>query len=480
MTRTTRLSCIGFGLTLLVSASAQAQPAKCQSALQKMSNKWTATVHKSLQKCVDGVQKVRDKTGVISAKAAAGCEKSIAKLNSARAKTATKCLKTKCTPADLGTLGHLVGGFTAPAGLGAPAAGIAPGSIDFTCAWLLRVAEHMAYQNVLGAAPGAQGMMVNAAEVDICVGGPTPKAVCSVDADCGMGGTCPDLTPSLTAYLKEPRCNTHACTLTAGSSAVLQVNFGGAPVDAFNLPVSGALALDFCSLPDDAGLPLHPDTKLIAAAPNKGILPVSVLPGITACVGNVRTEAWCDCGVQSAFPGAPAIGGKNYTLCRDSDLASGAPGDGCSSLPLAPGGTPDANGGPAWAGFSGGSVTGDCGGNLSVSFMIVTPGLEGGDGIACTFDDTAEPLASNGLPFTTGTATALVFDAQSPGNDTGNPYADLATTGGGVTGNGIACANYESSNLSGMKLVGSAPLLTSGGPSDITGDNIITLELNCQ
>lgn len=463
-----------LGAALLVSGTAHGQ-AKCQAALEKQANKWSATVMKSLQKCVDGAQKARD-AGGINAKAALGCEGAIAKLNAARAKTGTKCLGTKCTAAELGALGHLISTYTAPVGTGDPVAGIAPGAIDFTCAWVLRVAEHRAYQSILAAAPAAQALMVNTGDVDICVGGPTPGASCNVNADCGMGGTCPELTPALTAYLKEPRCNTHVCRMTGSSSATLQVNVGGSPVDAFNLSVTGAVPLEVCTLPAGSGLPLHPDTKLVATAPNKGLTPVTVLPGITACVGNVRTQGWCDCGAASVFP--LPTGGKNYTVCRDSDTANA--GDNCSTVPgLAPGGAPDNNGGPAWAGFSGGSATGDCGGTISVSFSIVTPGLVGADSTACTFDDTAEPLASNGLPFTTGTANALVFDAQNPGENTGNPYADLATTGGGVTGAGIACANYESSNLSGMKLVGSAPLLTSGGASDITGDNIISLELSC-
>jgi len=335
------------------------------------------------------------------------------------------------------------------------AAGIAPGAIDFTCAWLLRVAEHRAYQTIVAAAPDAQGILVRAGTLDSAQ------------------------TPDLFAYLKEPRCNTHVCRMAASSNATLQVNVGGSAVDAFVLPVTGGLPIEVCTLPSGSGLPLHPDTKLIATAPGRGLSPVTVLPGITACVGNPRTQAWCDCGAASSFPGAPAVGGKNYTVCRDSDTASGTPLDACTALPLVAGGTLDDNGGPVYAGFSGGSATGDCGGNISVTFSIVTPGLIGTDGTPCTFDDTAEPLASNPVPFTTGTATALIFDGQSPGNDTSNPYADLATTGGGVTGAGVACANYESSNLSGMKLVGSAPLLTSGGASDITGDNIITLKLDC-
>ncbi|HYD49198.1 MAG TPA: hypothetical protein VEB21_12655, partial [Terriglobales bacterium] len=160
---TSTFSRVALAAALVMSAStASAIPSKCQSALEKIVNKYGATVQKSVSKCIDGVAKLQDGGDPVEAE---GCDKAIIKLESARAKTLGKCLGVKCDDADLLQLGHLVSGINAPAGAPFGEDAVANGA-SFVCSYLIKRAEHLALQTTLAANGAAPSLLKAAADAD--------------------------------------------------------------------------------------------------------------------------------------------------------------------------------------------------------------------------------------------------------------------------------------------------------------------------
>jgi len=452
-----KIATFAFAAVLATAGSASASNTKCEGKIEKAGIKFASAVSKALQKCIDGAQKTLDGGDPISQGNADACEKAIDKINATRTKTMDGCLTAGCTNGELSAIGHLISGSNGPQGTGDSVAGIASGSMDFACTYVVAVAEATAIQNTLAQVGSGQTLMLAALGAD-------------------AANTATDFETYITAL---PRCNTHACVLTSGSgmttgSASLSLNFGGA---ATSLPLSigGSVPLEICT-PVGGGIGVGTDAKLIHSAPGRSVKPVTGLPmGLVACPTTIRAEGACDCGATVAWS-------KNYGLCRDSDLTDNGGVDDCAALPGYgdTGSAPDANGGdvyfsPAPTGMVVPTANGDCTGTLSVSFKVVSPLQVGADGIACTNDDTVAPGSAQALPFTTGTAQGRVLDAQNPGNNT---TGEVDVIPGQVTGAAIsACSSLESSNLNGLKLVGAAPVL-DGGTSAL-GDNVITLSLTC-
>lgn len=430
--------------------TASATPTKCQGKLEKAGNKFSATVSKSLQKCIDTAMKAVE-GGSFDQKVSDTCEKAIDKINAARTKSLDGCLTSGCTASELSTLGHLISGVNGPQGIGDSVAGIPNGLTDFACTAVIAAAESLGIQNTIQESGLTQELLLAAVAAD-------------------AANTATDLETYVNAL---PRCNTHACVLTS-SNATLKTTFATLP-----LTVEGSIPLDICTPVGGAGI--STDAKIIRSAPSRSVKPVTGLPGgLVACATTVRAEGACDCGTGVAWV-------RDYALCRDSDLSDTA-SDECSVAPYGlaagyvdTGSSPDENGGNVYQNVNPTNAmtipttsNGDCTGTLSVSFRVVSPLQVGTDGVACTNDDTVAPGAAQALPFTTGVAQATVLDGQLPGNTT--TLGDIA--GAQVTGSPIAsCTSLESSNLSNLKLVGSAPVLDEGDST--LGDNVLSLELTC-
>jgi hypothetical protein len=231
----------------------------------------------------------------------------------------------------------------------------------------------------------------------------------------------------------------------------------------------------------------------------------AVVQGI--CVTIVGQQGWCDCGNLGVK--------KDATTCQDrvgaSDLSppggpSGQPTDECgvpsrewvadnafvsnshaSTLTISPGGS---------------STTGDCVNLVSLQFTLLTaPAQKGSDGIACTADDTASPLATFTIPVTTGTVTAQLKDAiVYPGTctlGTNPPCLETIDCGPGngscdkstldvqdftipVSGSKGTCAEYESGNLSNLTFVTGAALTDLVVGTFGSLDGWLTIQLDCQ
>lgn len=429
----------------LSAGTAFAQPSKCQSALEKIVNKYGATVQKSLAKCQDGVQKAYDNGDPVEGD---GCDGAILKLDGTRTKTLGKCLGAKCTASDLAALGHFISGVNAPAGVGLPSAGIAAGGLDFVCSYLIKRAEHLAVQTSLAADPGAPTQWKDAADADL-----TP-------ADgigqwfFGSGATPPWVNA-------QPSCASHACSLGGSSGAALRADVsGGSPIP---LAVGGIVQLDICRFAPNT-YAIEDDTRMIAGAVTKSLTPVLLL-GNNVCTRTLRAEGWCDCGAASNSS-------INVDVCRDSCTAGS---DGCPQLvtmAAADPTSPNCANGALKADFSGASATGDCLTTLSVEFKITPGAANGADATPCTYDDLVAPTPASGLLLTTGTAIGTVIDAgASSPTETGTNYTNTST--GTPIG---SCANLDASTLTGLKLVGNQPALDGTAP---IGDSLISLTLQC-
>ncbi|MBI3781978.1 MAG: hypothetical protein HY270_01115 [Deltaproteobacteria bacterium] len=304
---------------------------------------------------------------------------------------------------------------------------------------------------------------------------------------------------------------------------------GPCSTDADCFPPSGTNA---CSLHPQQGLGnqfgAEPGFMYLINEPSR-TLKVTV-PGALAglgveaiCVDSVRSEGWCDCTGHGLL--------NNVDLCIDQSLSDN-PGltDDCGAA------TSDATESPLYQGtkngalkttLTGASSAGSCLDQATLQFKFVGTGQAGPDTVDCTNDDYAAPSAPVSFPVTTGTAHTSVKDAvaspsscavalnslggardcqdnvncnycsgnlgkwcATPGSACGGPdgtcTADLpcffptlvnissATLNGAVGG---GCAAYQTSNLSGLKLVGAFPTINAPPP---IGDDVQAFALKCQ
>jgi len=404
---------------------AEASLVKCQGSLSKISTKYQGTVEKSLLKCATGVLKAFDK-GVAPSSGSEGavCEAAIVKMNAAYEKSLAKCLGSKCTRAELLLLGHLPAdpaGLAGPEGQGLASVGLPPGVNDFVCAYVLQKAECVAYQKFLEIYPRVPGLMA---------------AVQSGNA-------------TLTAFnAAQPRCEQHACSLT---------NRAGALVGSLLVPISvgGSMSIGVSQVP--TGSSLSTDYRLLTGVASKRIAPVSV-SGNTVCFSHARLEGYCDCG-------GGAIGPNTVAICRDSDTGDGQD---CTVtadiLDDAAGSTAN---GPAYATYSGATVTGSCTGMIGISTTIVVGGGTGADGVACSGDEGAVPGPVVNLPFSTGPVSSSIRDSDNTNGVTRND----SRTGQVIS----SCGNLDASILTNLRLAISAPFMESG----LGGDTAVGLELQC-
>lgn len=429
----TRVALAGAAATMLSlgASSAMAQPNKCQKALEGLGIKYIAATAKNVQKCTDAIRKQIDGGDSLdsgnagfSAKAVDACDKSIQKMLDARTKSVAKCLAlTSCTAADLAVLGHLAGGVNAPGAL-----------LDFTCAYIHERAQNDGVNLIFSSNPAAQSQIGNVAN------------------DSGAGSD-PGVQTQ-TFFKSNPVCATHACSV-GGSANVNLYSQTINPVSPHLIPltVEGVIGMDVCS---NAGL--STDLVVLGGSQTKGLDPV-VLGSPRVCTTTVNAIGYCDCGAGVTAPG------YNYTLCRDSDTNDG---DECTPATILSDDTGSTFNGPLYAAFSGSSVDNGCSGVLATAFKTVLPGEEGTDGTYCTPDDTAAVLPATGIPFSTGTSSATIYDA----NDTDGNTLSNSPAGGLLLS---SCANLKASVLTGMQFSGSAIALEGGA----TGDSIIELNLTC-
>lgn len=474
------LAAAGF----LVSANtAQADLAKCGKKLEGIELKMASTITKALNKCLDAAR-----GGDTGADLASACDGAIGKANAAVAKNTSSdpaalgkiqgLSPATCTNEDLITLGLGASGVNSP-GTGNAA--------NFAATYLAKRAEQTAWSLALATGADARNLMDSA----VAASAANPTA-CD-------GAACANLNAYSAA--QQPACRTHACELTAMSGATLQPL--GVPVTLGNR----IFPLDVCTLPS-TGLPVTAPTQLLSAGVVKTFDPpptIPLSPVITVCVQQLRGAGWVDCSGLGVA--------TNPTLCRDHNVNTDAeaPDDECTGA-AAVGATADActavspgcphtgvENGKLSQTFAGASVLGDASLNSITQFKLLPAGVcltgatpnggtctppstmgcpmgstlciptTGADGTACTGDDLLAPNSPTTVPFTTGTATATIYDYSNTDGVTqtfnigpGTPIA--------------SCGAMAASNLTGLKLVGAFPALDGA----TTSDTITTLSIECQ
>ncbi len=474
---------------------------------------------KAANTCQGKLAKVFDRNGLSGTT-------SIQKFNAAidKAFTAPAAPNQTCNDTFLARLGHMVSG----------AINQAPGTNDWDFAktylavQTVRSAENEMtaqvrdFVNVINAAksaPAAIGTGVANAATDCTL--PTNcdykhTSGCRSDL-CGLG----------------IMCRTHSCTLSnsgpAPGASFSQVNLAASPLAPFAL--IGRSSFEICSL-EGENYPIGDtgDGYLIVGGPSKQLGSVNLL-GNTICVDTIAAEGYCSAG--GTFNGHS----KNLTLCQDRvtsdaggidecagadtgvgaiseascfcDLGGGLIGAACGAGVDCGTGTcgVTATGSKCFAGTktgtvklagTGSTVSGDCVVLNSTAFTTLgSMAAFGADMTACTNDDVAAPAAVATTPFTSGTAQAHLLDAVSAtGSCTTNVNTNCiedANCGGSDTCDGTqslvndlatavlvgaplaSVVNFETSNLSGLTLVGGFPAANSG-----TGDLVTAFKTTCQ
>jgi len=406
---------------------------KCEKAISGVQQKLATSIEKALSKCADGYQAAVVK-GKSIADVAAKCQGSLSKAvdfaNSASAMGKSKLklsdliTKQTCTDLDLQALGHL------------------PQS-TFGDRWQ-RLVLIGAFDSAYSTNLKSVGPLVNIMRALSDAGG------------------CP-----LCDLVSNPPCFSHACILDNTSGG--EVHTTGSPI---TFGLSGAISIGLCNVPS-----IFPSGEYaVLGTPAKGFDTVTVIPGTAyACVRAFRTEGYIACGGT-----APKV---NYTICQDhmvTDLGGGLFADECETTPPPAGqfcaaDTADAvhsgviNGGPCLQVTTAPAAPGDAFFLATTEIQVVLASELGPDGIACTDDDTpATPATPNALPQTTGSASALVKDA--------NNTAGVTINGGPLTGAPFNCAQATTSNTSGGKTVSVLPALHGLLGNDLTTQNT----LSCQ
>ena len=542
---------VASAVALLIASSSHAAIDKCQKRIQGEGAKLQKFVYGALQKCADAIRKeiaagaVKGGTDCSTGKAclanaAAFCEKQLANVYDAadakpfkskferfRAALEKSSAVNECTDADLRLLegmNHQLSG-TVPLATAPPTSGTcdfnSDGKADTNCRlrfitdWLMFAIEDAAIKQLMAQTPDLIALLKEA--IDATSANPAkPATDCTNSAD-------PGYRPNLCRF--GVQCYTAVCDLANTSNATLDVP--ALSPTAMNIGLLGSLASQVCRpgpvppLTTQQGLGnefgTNPDTVYLINSSARTIRASTIPPPLNfiiaaVCVDVLASQGWCDCSGQGVDVDATVcqdrIGG-----CDASADASCLPGSdandecGVSSATFVPDTLfPASNSHSSEPTITpgGSSVAGDCVDFVTMQFKLLQSGQFGADGVPCTDDDTAGPLASFTGPLTTGTVTVQLKDLiQTAGqciNDTGTPpcltTADCTTppcdtspltivdASASVTGAKPtnACAKYTGGNLSGLKLVTGLALadLPIGPPLNNSLDGTLTVELVCQ
>jgi hypothetical protein len=531
-------------LALLWSGTSFAAIDKCQKRIQGEGAKLQKFIYSAVQKCADAIRKEKEKAALKGAgtdcgpgnaclaNAAIFCEKQLAavydaanakpnksKIELFRATLEKSSAANECTDDDLRILqgmGHQLSGTvnlaTAP-----PVSGScdfnSDGKADTNCRltflidWLTYAIEEATIRQLQAQTPDLLALLGEA--IDATSVNPSKP-----QTDCTNPGN-PGYRPNLCKF--GPQCLATSCSLSPSSQATLGVPGFGAP---FVIPLTGSVPVQVCrpgpggvapSTQRGLGAEFHAQNNVLylvggagnsvqAPPPYPGLLN-TLAQGI--CVTIVGQQGWCDCGNLGVA--------YNATTCHDrvgaSDLSASGPFNQTTDECGVPSGS--------WVSDSsypanlhaptltitpsGSSTAGHCVDLVSLQFTILASNAEkGADGIACTADDTASPLATFTIPVTTGTVTAQLRDAiVQPGTCTGGssclqdadcPTGETCDAGAlnvqdvtiPVSGSVGTCGQYLSGDLSNLKFVTGAAL----ADLPITGfgslDGYLTIELDCQ
>jgi hypothetical protein len=406
MMKRTGMTVAAAALAILFGSSgvATAQLDKCQKNIQKNVGKAQAKIVKGLSKCLDTKAK-NDAKGTPCADSAAACQKELDKINPLISDTiATLNGDSACSDENLIDLGHL------PKGSFGDRFGRA----------LMASAVRNSYYQLLDMVEGAAGEFQDMAECGGCAG-------CATYAS--------------------PPCARHACVLTTDGSTGAVVNLQGGGT--ISVPLSPAVVYEICNIPSISG------DLIVLGGPDRSLDVAVVAAGsIEVCVTNMRTEGMINC---TGAAGMPSV---NYTACIDH-TGDGTDDSECTETLCTSAADDFAHGEPAQTGGTCVQYTTSAGsvGRVFALFTnqltIVDPsaGEDGADGVLCTPDDTATPGAPAQIALTTGMTESEVLDANNgegatiTASLTGAPYAD--------------CDPIKASNLAGVSLVGSFPVVHS-------------------
>lgn len=536
------------GALLLASGTSFAAIEKCQKRIQGEGAKLQKFIYSAVQKCADAVRKEKQ-AGVIKggtdcssgkaclANAAAFCEKQLAKVYDAanlkpnkskielfRSTLEKSSSVNECTDSDLRILegmGHQLSGTvnlaTAP-----PVSSSCDFNLDgkadtncrlkFLTDWLLYVIEDSAIRQLQAQTPDLLALLKEAIDAP-SVNPAKPQTDCT-------NSTNPGYRPNLCRF--GPQCFAATCQLSSASQAELQAPaLSPVPPGINPISVSGAVPIQVCR----PGPTVNPQLGLgqeFQAESNVLYLTSGPIASVQApppypaplnffvqnvCISIVGQQGWCDCS------GSGLGVTKDATACHDrvgdQDLSAGGPTgqttDECgtaSSTWVADSTFASNLHAPTLTVTPAGSSTpGDCIDLVTIQFTLITNSTEkGADGIACTADDTAPPLASFTAPLTTGTLTTQLRDAiVTPGSCTGGnsclrdpdcPTGETCDTSGldvqdftaTVTGSTGTCGQYLAANLSNLKFVTGAALadLPISAIPGAALDGWLTIQLDCQ
>jgi hypothetical protein len=545
-----------LSLALLWSGTSFAAIDKCQKRIQGEGAKLQKFIYSAVQKCADAIRKekaagaVKGGTDCSSGKAclanaAIFCEKQLAavydaanakpdksKIELFRATLEKSSATNECTDDDLRILqgmGHQLSG-TANLATAPPVSGSCDfngdGKVDTNCRltflidWLTYAIEDATIRQLQAQTPDLLALLKEAIDASVdpvsgkratdCTGSPPP-------------GT--EYRPNLCRF--GPQCFTSACTLSVNSQAELQAPAvwpllnSGNPFDPIDL--AGSVPVQICrpgptvSVQRGLGGEFHaqPDVLYIVGGPANSVAASSIPLGLStffqaACISVVGQQGWCDC--SSSGLGVA----KNATVCADRsgacDLSANPTNPTCTAIsdecgvPIGDW-VADSQSLLSWnfhaptftISTSGSSQPGDCVDLVTLQFTVLTSGDKGADGIACTADDTAAPLATLTVPLTTGTVNADLRDAiyalgqcagdgslcirnadcgvNGPCNSPAPDVRDVLTT---VIGSKGTCNEYRAANLSNLKLVTGVALADLSVLPSLSVDGWLTVQLDCQ
>ncbi|MBI3785022.1 MAG: thrombospondin type 3 repeat-containing protein [Deltaproteobacteria bacterium] len=257
-----------------------------------------------------------------------------------------------------------------------------------------------------------------------------------------------DPLQALSPPLNPANCRTRVCSLAVSSASTIDVPDGMGGSTSSTKVLGGSLLLNICGK--------HSKGFVLSSFMPQEIRVSPGGAGDPLCISVRGVTGYCDC----VFGSAPA----DFHTCVDSDLGDG---DQCtyamSSQELLP---PAGNNSAVTLTPSGASTPGTCAGTFSLGAKQLAPGTFGGDALPCTGDDLVGYSAPFPAFFTTGTASAQVFDAAGVGT------SDLAVS---LNGAAVSCSQLGSGNLSALSLVATTPFLSIGG-----NDGLQRLTLTCQ
>jgi hypothetical protein len=548
-----KLVVMAAGIALLAgSGTSYAAIDKCQKRIQGEGAKLQKFIYGALQKCADAIRKEKA-AGVVKggtdcspgkaclANAAAFCEKQLATVyDAANAKpnkskfdlfraTLEKSSSTnECTDSDLRLLegmGHQLSGggngvslATAP-----PVSGTcdfdSDGKADTNCRlkfltdWLMFAIEDAVIKQLMAQTPDLMALLKEAIEA-------TSANPAKPATDC-TNSSSPGYRPNLCRF--GVQCFTAVCQLDGTSNASLQVP-ALFPLPA--IPLLGSLSTAVCRAGGTATNQLglgaefgtNPNTLYLINSAARSIRVGTIPPPLdgffsAVCVDVLASEGWCDCSGQGVNVNA-SVCQDRIGRCDASANASCLPGSGTTDEC----GVPDTEFVPdsmfpnsnqhsdePTITPGGSSTAGDCVDFVTMQFKLLQSGQQGSDGIPCTDDDTAGPLASFTGPLTTGTVNVTLEDLiQASGQCTAGTNPPCLTNADCPPGSGTcdtsgmniivstasvtgakpanACAKYTGGNLSGLKLVTGLALadLAIGPPLNTSLDGTLTVELVCQ